>query len=373
MAFLTTCRSGSFSASIMFLSAAVSAPSITRSICLPSLRETSRTSRGKRSNTSETGSMRTAMMALCISCASRSITAWRSLISRAISREPCTLLGAPGHERQTVLGHDQFADQVHQRVDLALVDLQHAVGLLRLLVGVLAGRLRDRMRPTRASRRADDGVRPPASDPALPGPGRHRSGPWRHRRPPTTGCGIGASALVPAASRLATVRATESRRTASLPAGIGSRRMMRWLARMRAAMGEIVPRAATVPWSGAATVEAVPNRDWRRRPRREGTAVDAVGFALRDAVDQGGQPCRIGNRHGEHRFQPAQRRRQQGAGGMVWRRASTKRRNAGQSAVAIRPRAASTNAASTGPPVRSPVTESSACGGTGASRTCSPT
>ena len=78
--------SGSASDSMTFLSASVSSPSTTSDTSLPSFLPMSRTRRPKRWKMIPTGSMRTCMIACCMSSAMRLITEYCALISRASSR-----------------------------------------------------------------------------------------------------------------------------------------------------------------------------------------------------------------------------------------------------------------------------------------------
>ena len=64
----------------------------------------------------------------CISWDSRSITAYRSLISRAISRTPKTCSARLARNGRLFFHTADFANQVHQQIDLGLVDFEHLAG-----------------------------------------------------------------------------------------------------------------------------------------------------------------------------------------------------------------------------------------------------
>ena len=172
-----------------------------------------------------------------------------------------------------------------------------------------------------------------------------------------------------AASRLPTVRATESK----------ARRQAAGRHRQSEddplAVQNVCRRRRNLPQSG------VPGARWNdgrcgpngRRRGRSGHQRAEIGFVPGDTADQGRHPVRIRNRGGQHGVQPAQRRRhQRRRGGKPQRRLdrTPQRRPIGGADQTARvvdemPQPA--------PPLPSPVTETRLWGDTGAIRTCSTT
>ena len=101
MAFRSRCTSGSPISSSSERSSSISCPSTTKSTCLPSARAASRTTRGKRSNTCHTGTMRLVMMPSCMSAMSRdacvtvSVSAASLIVVASCCNRPRVMTSSP--------------------------------------------------------------------------------------------------------------------------------------------------------------------------------------------------------------------------------------------------------------------------------------